>query len=263
MKDMKNIDVTAYIMGIAHPQRLGWLKLNIDSMDGQNFPFKKKIISIDQFNGHFVPSDLVEYFEDKGWIVLLDSHKSRIASMDRAFEMIDTEYMFYNEDDVLSTLPNVEDLTEAFNTEVDGRKCGMISMTLGGTQYDGPSGNIGDLRHMMENVIVESDEYVIFRRLEEFKSPWFFEFPGLWIRTSLFRDCHNKSKGNGGQIEQGLTRTYISSGYINNYYKSSVAKKDALSILLEDGNKVNSHCRLLTNLDPSQGNSPLGGNHFY
>jgi len=260
---MKNINVTAYIMGIAHPQRLEWLKFNIDTMDEQNFPFKKKIISIDQFNGHLVPLELVEHFEGRGWTVLLDSHRSRVASMDRAFNLIDTEYMFYNEDDVLSTLPNIEDLTETFNTYVGSRKCGMISMTLGGTQYDGSSGNIGDLRYMMENIIVESDEYIIFRRLEEFKNSWFFEFPGLWIRTTLFKNCHNKSKSMGGQIEQVLTRAYISSRYIDEYYKSSVAKKGSLNILLEDGNKVNSHCRLLTNLDPSQGNSPLGGNHLY
>ena len=34
-------------------------------------------------------------------------------------------------------------------------------------------------------------------------------------------------------------------------------------LTLEDGSKVNSHCRLLTNLDPEQGNSPLGGGHWY
>ena len=260
---MKNIDITAYIMGIAPPQRLEWLKNTVDYMDEQNFPFKKKILSIDQFNGHTVPEETVKYFEEQGWVVLVDSHKSRIASMDRAFSMIDTEYMFYNEDDVMATMPKIEDLETVFNTEVGGRRCGMVSMTLGGTQYDAASGNIGDLRHMKENVIVESDDYMIFRRLEEFMNPWFFEFPGLWIRTEIFKNCHNKSKGVGGQIEQGLTRSYKAMGYVNTHYKTSIAKKDALDTLLDDGTKVNSHCRLLSNLDPSQGNSPLGGNHFY
>jgi len=260
---MKNIDVTAYIMGIAHPQRLEWLKTNIDHLEKQNFPFVKKIISIDQFNGHVVPTDLVKYFEDYGWVVLLDSHKSRVASMDRAFNMIDTEFIFYNEDDVLSDLPKIEDLTKTFNTDINGRSCGMISMTLGGTQYDAPSGNIGDLRYMTQNIIIDSNGYIIFRRLEEYKNSWFFEFPGLWIRTSLFKDCHNKAKGLGGQIEQSLTSSYVSNGFINNFYKASICKKDSLNILLNDGSKVNSHCRLLINLDPSQGNSPFGGNHFY
>jgi hypothetical protein len=260
---MKSIDVTAYIMGIAHPKRLEWLKITVDYMDQQMFPFKNKIISIDQFNGYTVPLEVTKYFEKSGWTVLLDSHKSRIASMDRAFSIIDTEYMFYNEDDVMAKMPDINDLTKVFEKEIGGRKCGMISMTLGGTQYDAKSGNIGDLKHMMENVIIKSDEYVIFRRLEEFKNAWFFEFPGLWIKTDLFKNCHNKSKGLGGQIEQSLTRTYINNGYINNYYKCSIAKTNALDTLLLDGSKVNTHCRLLTNLDPSQGNSPLGGNHFY
>lgn len=260
---MKNIDVTSYIMGIAHPQRLEWLKLNIDLMDQQMFPFSKKIISIDQFDGYTVPKELVDYFENKGWVVLLDSHRSRILSMDRAFNEIDSDYIFYNEDDVLVTFPKMEDLYDVFNTKINNRTCGMISMTLGGTQYDSPSGNIGDLKFMEENCILKSEDYMIFRRLEEFRNPWFFEFPGLWVKTNLFKNCHNTSKSIGGQIEQGLTLAYEKLGFIETYYKCSIAKKDSIDILLKDGSKVNSHCRLLTNLDPSQGNSPLGGNHFY
>ena len=257
------MDVTAFIMGIAPPQRLSWLKETIDYMDSQNFPFKKKIIAIDQFNGHTVPRNLIEYFEGQGWIVLIDSHRSRIKSMDRAFAEIDTEYLFYNEDDVIATLPTVESLEKTFDAEVDGRKCGMVSMTLGGTQYDGPSGNIGDLAHMEENIITETDDYLIFRRLEEFRNPWFFEFPGLWIRTELFKTCHESAKGISQQVEQGLTSAYFNSNLDKTYFKCSVAKKGSLEILKEDGNKVNSHCRLLSNLDPMQGNSPLGGSHHY
>lgn len=260
---MKNIDVTAYIMGIAHPNRMEWLKKTITHMEKQNFAFKKKIVSIDQFNGHVVLESDVNFLEDMGWIVLLDSHKSRILSMDRAFSMIDTEYIFYNEDDVMADMPKMEDLYDTFNKKIENRECGMISMTLGGTQFDAASGNIGDLRFMEDNIIVNSDEYIIFKRLEEFKNLWFFEFPGLWIRTSLFKECHNKSKSLGIQIEQGLTNSYYSHGYDSIYYKCSIAKKNALSILLSDGSKVNSHCRLLTNLDPNQGSSPFGGNHYY
>ena len=117
---MKNIDVTAFIMGIAHPNRMEWLKNTISYMDNQNFPFKKKIVSIDQFNGHSVLDSDVKFLEEKGWVVLLDSHKSRILSMDRAFNLIDTDYIFYNEDDVMADMPKIEDLSSVFNTRIGG-----------------------------------------------------------------------------------------------------------------------------------------------
>jgi hypothetical protein len=255
--------ITAFIMGIAHPQRLEWLRQTLNYMDMQNFPFEKKIVSIDQFSGHVAPPQLVEELQSKGWVVLLDSHRSRILSMERAFGEIDTEYIFYNEDDVMAHLPRAEDLEYVFKARIDGRECGMISMTLGGTQYDAPTQNLGDLKFMHDNKIMESEEYIIFRRLEEYKNAWFFEFPGLWIKTKLFKDCHARARGTGKQIEEGLTRAYFDASYEEKYYKSSICTKNALSILLEDGAKVNSHCRLLTNLDPAQGNSPLGGHHWY
>jgi hypothetical protein len=175
------IDITAYITGIAHPQRMAWLRETVDYMDSQNFPFKSKLLAIDQFNGHFVKPEEVKYYESKGWRVLLDTHMSRSKTFDRVLREIDTEFVFYNEDDVRATMPNIEDVEETFNKTIEGRKCGMISMTLGGTHFDAPSNFIGDLKFMNENLILESDDYIIFRRMESFKNDYFFEFPGLWI----------------------------------------------------------------------------------
>lgn len=260
---MENIDATAYITGIAHPHRMEWLRATIDYMDSQNFPFKKKIISIDQFNGNKVKDEDVEYFAQSGWTVLIDSHHSRKSSFDRAFKEIDTNFLFYNEDDVQATLPKIEDLNIALFKEVDDKLPSMISMTLGGTKFDPETKDIGDLKFMEENVILESDDYIIFRRLEDYANSYFFEFPGLWIRTQIFKDCHEAAKTIGGQIETGLTQAYWNNKYKEKFYKASIAKKGSLQILLEDPRKVNSHCRLLTNLDPLQGNNPAGGNHKY
>ena len=115
------MDITAYIMGISPPQRLLWLKNTIDYMDSQQFPFKKKIVSIDQVGGDTVQSDLVEYFESKGWVVLIDNHQSRVLSMNRAFEMIDTDLIFYNEDDVMAKLPKYEDVKNVFENRIIAR----------------------------------------------------------------------------------------------------------------------------------------------
>jgi hypothetical protein len=262
------LNITAFLMGIAHPQRLNWLKQNIDNLEEQNFPFYRKIVAIDQFNGHFVPESLVTYLKDKGWEVLLDTHRSRMLSTDRVLNIVDSEFLFYNEDDVLSLLPKIEDLETVFNTEVNGRKCGIISMTLGGTNFkpeimDGNHKFIGDLKHINDNIILSCDNYDFFRRMEEYRNEFFFEFPGMFIKTEIFKKSHERAKNIGGQIETALTSGYFNNGFDKIYYKSSVCKKNSLSILLDDPLKVNSHCRLLTNLDPYQGNSPFGGGHFY
>lgn len=265
---MKNIEITAIILGICPQFRLDWLKQNVDYLDSQNFPFVKKIIAIDEFNGNKISSELVDYFKSKGWIVLVDNHRSRVLSMEHAFSLVESEYIFYNEDDVLSTMPNIDDLTSVFNTEINNRKCGMISMTLGGTQFD-PSINdedhkfIGDLKHMDRNTILKNENYNIFRRMEEYSNAWFFEFPGLFIRTGLFKKCHEGAKKAGGQIEQALTLSYRNYGYINEYYKCSIAKINSLELLKQNPMCVNSDCRLLTNLDANQGNGSHSGNNFY
>lgn len=262
------LDITAFIMGTAHPQRLEWLKQNLENLDSQNFPFVKKIVAIDQFNGNYVPKDFIIFFESKGWKVLLHTHKSRMLSTEEVLKEIDSEFIFYNEDDVLSSLPNIKELEKVFNIEIDGRKCGMISMTLGGTKFnpeikDGNHSFIGDLKYINDNIILKCDNYDFFKRMEEFKNDFFFEFPGLFVRSEIFKLSHEHAKITRGWIETALTLGYFYNKFEEKYYKSSVCKKNTLDILIEDCTKVNSHCRLLTNLDPYQGHSHFGGNHFY
>ena len=57
----------------------------------------------------------------------------------------------------------IEDLEYTFNHEIDGRKCGMVSMTLGGTQFDSSTNFIGDLQFMEDNKILGNDNYLVFR----------------------------------------------------------------------------------------------------
>ena len=264
----KNMDITAFIMGIAHPQRLLWLKQNIENLDSQHFPFVKKIVAIDQFNNHFVPVEFVDFLKNNGWEVQLHSYRSRKLSTDDVLNSIESEFLFYNEDDVLSTLPNIGDLEKVFNTVINDRKCGMISMTLGGTIFnpnviDNGHGLIGDLKYINDNMILECDNYDFFRRMEEYRNDVFFEFPGMFIRTEIFKKSHEYAKECHGWVETALTNGYFYNKFDEKYYKSSVCKKNSLNILIDDCTKVNSHCRLLTNLDPHQGSSPFGGNHVY
>jgi len=260
-----SLDVTMMLMGICPPQRLKWLGETKIALDNSGFPFVKKILAIDEFGGYKFPNNLYQYFVNSGWDVLIESCASRVEVMTHALKLINSEYTFYHEDDVLPRyLPTIYDLKTVFEIKYGDRECGMISLTLGGCQFDASSGNIGDLEFLEENAIVCDSKYKIFLRLEKYKNDWFFEFPGLFIRTDLFRSCHDYACRflSGMGIEQALTKAYFDMGYNYKYFKCSVALPDALKILKRDPSLVNSHCRLLHNLDVNQG-SGIGSRHTY
>ena len=260
------IEVSAFIMGICHPQRIKFLNESLNYLDKQNFPFKQKVLAIDEFGGHTFPNEFKMELESRGWTILIDNHRSRTKSMDHAFNIITSDYIFYNEDDVKATIPKIEDLTKIFNnTKVGNRECGMISLTLGGSSNHFPANEYGDLKEIKNNVLLQNNDYLIFRRLEEKKNDYFFEFPGLIIKTKLFKECHRIAKKFfvNEQIERGLTKAWFSSMLNDNYYKCSVAKNNIYEIIDTSPADSTAKCRLLENLDENQGSSPFGGNHSY
>lgn len=263
---MNTFDITALILGISPPQRLKWLKQTVDYMDQQKFPFVKKIIAIDEFRGDKMPLKLKKHFEKNGWIVLVDSHMSRAKSMDHAFSMIDSEYIFYNEDDVLVNLPKAKDLKKIFkDINVKNRECGMVSLTLGGSKSHFDKNKYGDLDKVKENILLENKNYLVFRRLEKKRDDFFFEFPALFIRTELFKKCHEtaKNKYPGLQVEMGLTKAWFKNKLDRKFYKASLCKKGILNVVGDHPLQVFIRSRFITTLDPNQGNSPIGGNHSY
>ena len=263
---MRYIDITAFILGICPPERLAWLKQSVDHLDKQHFPFVKKIIAVDEYRGYTMPESLKKYFESQGWIVLVDAHMSRIKSMDHAFSLINSEYTFYNEDDIQAPMPQISDLTKIFKeTFVKGRACGMISLTMGGSKHNLPKKKYGDLNFVKENILLENNDYVIFRRLEKKRNDFFFEFPALFIKTELFKRCHEvaKKKYAGKQVEMGLTKAWFKEKLDKKYYKCSLSKKDILNIVGDNPLDIYYKSLTLTFLDPNQGSSPFGGNHGY
>lgn len=264
---MRNaISVSAFIMGICHPQRIEYLKKSLGYLDKQKSPFKQKILAIDEFDGYTFPKDLKDELEKRGWTILIDNYRSRIKSMDHAFNVINTEYIFYNEDDVQVALPRIEDLTKIFkDTEVDGRESGMISLTLGGSKSHFPKQQYGDLDSVKDNILLEKGDYLVFRRLEQKRNDYFFEFPALFIRSDLFKLCHESAKKHysGLQVEMGLTKAWFREKLDRMYYKCSLCKKDILNIVSHKPLEIFNKARLITCLDPNQGSSPFGGNHAY
>ena len=78
---MENINVTAYVSGIAHPQRMEWLRKTIDHMDSQEFPFRRKILTIDQFDGHTVKTEELTHFISRGWRIFSTHIKVELSRL--------------------------------------------------------------------------------------------------------------------------------------------------------------------------------------
>lgn len=259
------IDVTAFIMGTCRPQRLAWLEQTVDYLDSQNFPFVQKILAIDEFDGFKFPKLLADKFSANGWELIIDNHKSRIKSMKHVFKHIKSEFTFYNEEDVMATMPNMSTLEHLFNErKVDNKICSMISLTLGGSTNHFPANEYGDLKEIQENILVENDIYLAFRRLESKRNDYFFEFPGLFVNTEIFKHCTTiaSNRFTGLSIEAGLTAAYFYLCYDKDHYKASIAKNNIINVINTNPNAFIKECRLLENLDPNQGNSSSGGNHY-
>jgi hypothetical protein len=111
------------------------------------------------------------------------------------------------------------------------------------------------------NVRFVCDEYHIFTRDEKYKNDYFFEFPGLFVRTEIFKQCIESCQ-HGLQIEQGLSEAYFRLGLNQRYFKCAICKTNTDVFLSQDRFCVNSKCRLLDNLDENQGSSPFGGSHI-
>jgi hypothetical protein len=257
------IDISCFYQGICHPQRIDWLKENITHLDKQNFPFKKKFLMIDEFNGHTFPLDYKLELESNGWDVRVYQFKSRSRVMDELLKLVDTEYIFYNEDDVAVNMPNIDDLDKVFNMDVDGKKVGLVSLNLGGTNMNLSQRFIGDLANIEKNTLLKNDKYTMFFRDEAGRSNYFIDFPGLFIRKSVLRNCLDGTVKRA-QIEAGLTAAYFKLGMENTFKKVSICLNTGIDIINNTPEIITKewhNCRLLDNLDPNQGSSPHGGSH--
>jgi hypothetical protein len=262
-------------MGICPPQRIEWLRKTLDYMDGQQFPFYQKVLCIDEFDGYRFPVDLHDKLLTRGWAIVKDSHRDRVKSMEHGLKWtIDSDVIFYNEDDVMATLPTHGIIDHVFNdfgalhgdedTHPD-RSCGMLSMALGGTPMDLSRKYFGDIGMIPGTTHYRDNDYRIFQRLEHLRTAWFVEFPGLFIRAKVLKKCmkYATEHFSGEQVEMGLTKAWFALKMDKYHFKLSIAKADIAELLVDDPHNLNTKCRFLENLDPHQGQSPLGGKHSF
>jgi len=248
------------VMGICHPGKLDYLNKSLDSVEPIESIFNKKILAIDQFNGHVFPQPFKKKFTAKNWEILIDNHKSRPKSILHAIQAAESDWVFYTEDDIALEIPNDFDLNN-FIIDFDGKQPGMFSLTFGGTQHDLRKNDVGDMAFAEKNMIYSDDELICFKRIEETNDGHFFEFPGLFIRKDLFEKCilHAMEFNKGHQIERGLTYSWFALELDKQYYKASILKKEMLDYREDDAMRIFYKGRFIKILDPLQGHFAYGG----
>jgi hypothetical protein len=254
-----NIDII--LMGICHPAKLNYLNQSLDSVDKYNHLFKNKILAIDQFNGHVFPQPFKSKFSAKNWNIIIDNHKSRSKSILNALRAAESDWIFYTEDDIILDLPENFDLSN-FTNDIDGRKPGLISLNFGGTKHDLSVNNVGDMAQAEENAIYSDDDLICFRRIEETKDDFFFDFPGLFVKKDVFEKCilHAMEFNKNYQIEYALSLSWFQLEMDKEYFKASILKKDFLNYRNNDAMDIHRKARFFKIIDPLQGQFAYGGN---
>lgn len=253
--------VCALIMGICPSQRLEWLKECINHLEKQPFKFDRKIVVLDEFSGNITTEDIKQFLKNKNWEFKIVQYHSRSKTMQEVLKEINEDCVFYIEDDVLLDLPPKEEVMNLFDIMVDDRMCGYVSPQVGGGQYCSGRKIWGDVEFLEKNCVYKSDNFLAFRRMEEYKTNYFITFPCALFRTTILKECINTAIQifKGMQIEEALTSAYFFNQIDKDYYKVSICRPDTKQKLNEDM-KNERMCGFYKTLDPNQGNNFSGGN---
>ena len=245
---MKNT-IGCLILATCHASKVRWVQ-QVEKSISENDIFDEKVLAVDEFNNLIFPSRVKKYFEEKGWKVIIDNHKSRTKSMLHGLAELSTDFVFYSEDDVLIDLPPKQFILDNLNHKIGDLECGMLSLNLGGTtstisNMGGSTSNYGtkngDLDFARENMLYQNDTSFSFRRMEETINKSKEEFKGM-------------------QIEMALTSAWFHYNFDKKYFKASIAKNNLFEYLEKNPLLVSDNCRHLSNLDKTQGAFVYGGN---
>lgn len=235
-------------------KRLKYLDDCINSLNSDFFD--QKILSIDEFGGYKFPNELKEKYQNQGWEIVIDNHQSKLGSLCNSIDKVKTDYVFYQEDDIVVNLPDKNFILSQLDTIYSDRKCGWISLNLGGASTDLSNRVYADLIRCEENKILENQDYFTFMREEEVKNDWFFEFPSIFIEKNLFKGFLDIMKLRGlhdnYSVEQNLTKIWFEFNSHKNYYKCCLAKHNLKQTLLDSPMKTMELSSLMIPLDPNQ-----------
>jgi|688.fasta_scaffold17164_13 hypothetical protein len=206
----KNLNFSCFVIGTTIPEREENMIKTLSSIDKENFPFIIKYLSIDDF-GQGLSDNIKNYVESNGWVVLIEPKGGMVKNQLKALNKIDSEWVLYCEDDVIvEKLPNLEQIDDLLNKN---HKVGIISLTGGG--YNDNINQSKILNNIKKDFIKVGDDEIFWFRDTSLSNAWFFEFPSMFVKTKIFKDCINTSlnKFRSIQIEQSYTKSYFHLNY--------------------------------------------------
>lgn len=241
-------------------KRYTYIEECISSLDSKDW-FDEKILSIDEFDGYLFPQELIDKYTSLGWIISRDDHKSRLKSLIKATNMVKSKYIFYQEDDITVNLPNKKNIIKLLEMKAFNRRCGIVSLNLGGASTELKDRIYGDLLNCELNKIHFDENHMAFIREEEHRNDYFFEFPSLFISQKLFIKClntinyHLNDSPKPFQIERALTSFWFASKLNQYFFKCCYCKNNLLEVLNKEPTKMMELCALIKTLDPNQGSN--------
>ena len=212
---MGDLNFSCFIIGTTLSHRVENMLTTLKTIDSNNFPFNIKILSLDDF-GEGVRVDIEEYAKLNNWLILNEPKKGMVQNQLKALNNIESEWVLYCEDDVMvEKLPTIKQIEFLLN---NNNKVGMISLTGGGYNAD-VINHDKILDNIKNDVIKVGDDDIFWFRDPSLHNAWFFEFPTMFVRTNIFKDCINTSLSNfkSTQIEKSYTKSYFHLRYHNKY----------------------------------------------
>jgi len=207
---MESLSFSCFIIGTTLPHRMENMLTTLKTIDSNNFPFNVKTLSLDDF-GDGIKVEVEEYTKANNWLILNDPGNGMVKNQIKALNKIETEWVLYCEDDVIiEKLPTIEQIELLLNKN---SKVGIISMTGGG--YNNHINHDRILDNIKKDVIKVGDDDIFWFRDSSLSNAWFFEFPSMFVKTKIFKNCIDTSLTNfkSIQIEQSYTKSYFHLGY--------------------------------------------------
>jgi hypothetical protein len=161
-----------------------------------------------------------------------------VKSQQEALSKVETDWVFYCEDDVfIERLPSKKNIEKAYRHKINDRCCGIISMMQGGYDYPRktPEQHKGTglpeykQKQLIEHIkdpnsyITLDNAAVLWIREEKFRDAWFVEFPVTFMRTTLMKKCSTYASNHFAQwqIEKGYTKSWFALAFDQRYYKTT------------------------------------------
>jgi hypothetical protein len=260
------MNITAVLTTLCNIKRIEWMLRSVLALEGCKFKFSRKLLFVAESGGETLPDNAIEALKSNGWEIFTDQYRNRPKTFTDILSAVDTEWIFYNEEDIIiEDMPSNLLLDRLELTPIDGRMLGQLSMTAGGSTFNCGGGDMGDFHNIEATVLDTNDDKVVILRDEAKRSNFFVNFPCLFIRKDILQQCHNYAIDHchSISIEEALSKAYFDLGLDKSFYKASVLRSNFLDLVRNSPETVDGKSLLFKCLDPHQGLSVLGGCHAY